>query len=262
DAVRGRRPRARAALRAAARGGRGLARAPAAGRPGDHGPRLGRRARGRAGRARAAPAPRRRTGPAARRGRADATAARHGLPHPAAHGARAEMRPRGALVAAAAAALLLPGCGESSTSPGATGGAAPAAGRAPSVLLITLDTTRADHLGAYGDAQAQTPVLDGLAARGLLFERAWSPAPLTLPSHASILTGLYPVEHGARDNTLYRVGDECLLLSEALAERGWTTGAFVGSVILARKYGLAQGFATYRGVQGAAADAEPGAGAG
>ena len=162
---------------------------------------------------------------------------------------------RGALVAAAA--LLLPGCGESSTP-----STAPAAGRAPSVLLVTLDTTRADHLGAYGDTQAQTPVLDGLAARGLLFERAWSPAPLTLPSHASILTGLYPVEHGARDNTLYRLGDECLLLSEALAARGWTTGAFVGSVILARKYGLAQGFATYRGVQGAAADAEPGAGAG
>jgi arylsulfatase A-like enzyme len=162
------------------------------------------------------------------------------------------------------AALLAPGCGDSSSpssaSPGATG-AAPS-GRAPSVLLVTLDTTRADHLGAYGDAAAQTPTLDALAARGLLFERAWSPAPLTLPSHASILTGLDPVEHGARDNTLYRVGDECLLLSEVLADRGWSTGAFVGSVILARKYGLAQGFQTYRGVAGAAAEVEPGAGRG
>ena len=172
------------------------------------------------------------------------------------------MRVRRALVVAvAAAALLAPGCGESSPSTSPAAGGAPGAGRATSVLLVTLDTTRADHLGAYGDAQAQTPVLDGLAARGLVFERAWSPAPLTLPSHASILTGLYPVEHGARNNTFYRVGDECLLLSEVLAARGWTTGAFVGSVILARKYGLAQGFATYRGVQGAAADAEPAAGA-
>jgi len=160
------------------------------------------------------------------------------------------MRPASvACVLAASWALLAAGCGEERA-------ADRAADRPPSVLLITLDTTRADRLGAYGHAAAQTPALDGLAARGLLFERAWSPAPLTLPSHATILTGLYPVEHGARDNTLFRVGEPCELLSEALAAEGWRTGAFVSSVVLARKYGLGQGFEVYRGVSGAAAEGE------
>jgi hypothetical protein len=173
---------------------------------------------------------------------------------PMACGRRDDRAP--ALAAVAAAAAAAPGCGETATGP--TAGPGPAT-RPGSVLLITLDTTRADRLGAYGAGSAQTPSIDGLASRGLLFERAWSPAPLTLPSHASILTGLYPVEHGARDNTLYRVGDEIQLLSEALAARGWRTGAFVGSVVLARKYGLGQGFEIYRGVPGGAVEAGPAA---
>src|SRR6185436_6724365 len=70
----------------------------------------------------------------------------------------------------------------------------------PNILLITLDTTRADHIGAYGDRRARTPNLDRLAASGVLFERAISAAPLTLPAHASLLTGRYPFRHGVRNN--------------------------------------------------------------
>jgi len=139
---------------------------------------------------------------------------------------------------------------------GGCGDARPPEGR-PSVLLVTLDTTRADHLGCYGHAAARTPVLDGLAARGLLFERAWSPAPLTLPSHASILTGLPPVEHGARDNGLYRVGDECVLLPEVLQPAGWTTGAFISSAVLSKRFGLGQGFDDYHGFTAEAPADEP-----
>src|SRR5688572_7573412 len=68
------------------------------------------------------------------------------------------------------------------------------------VLLITLDTTRADRLGCYGYSKAMTPAIDQLAQEGVLFERAYSPAPLTLPVHASLFTGLYPPEHGLRTN--------------------------------------------------------------
>ena len=70
----------------------------------------------------------------------------------------------------------------------------------PNVILITLDTTRADHLGCYGNADARTPALDGLARRGVLFSQAATPAPLTLPSHSSIMTGFYPPYHGVRLN--------------------------------------------------------------
>jgi arylsulfatase A-like enzyme/Tfp pilus assembly protein PilF len=157
------------------------------------------------------------------------------------HAPRRILRRGARRAAGRALALLLAGCG------GASGEGAPAAGRGPgpSVLLVSFDTTRADRIGAYGDADAETPALDALAARGLLFERAWAAAPITLPSHATLLTGLYPHEHGARDNGLYRVPDETLLLAEVLAGRGWRTGAFVGSIVLAPRYGLDQGFEVY-----------------
>src|SRR5262245_35988678 len=70
----------------------------------------------------------------------------------------------------------------------------------PSVLLVTIDTLRADHVGAYGDAEAHTPTLDALAAGGTTFDEAIATVPLTLPSHTSILTGLYPPHHGVRHN--------------------------------------------------------------
>ena len=117
----------------------------------------------------------------------------------------------------------------------------------PAILLVTLDTTRADHIGAYGYSAARTPTIDDLARRGVLFERAWAPTPITLPSHASLLTGVYPGAHGVRDNGTFRVAPEALLLSEVLLEQGFRTAAFVGSFVLDAGFGLAQGFEEYGG---------------
>ncbi len=115
----------------------------------------------------------------------------------------------------------------------------------PNVLLITLDTTRADRLGAYGYERIQTPVIDRLAAEGVLFERAITAAPLTLPAHTSIMTGLYPPRHGVRDNGGFFVRDETVTLAERLREQGYRTGAFVGAYVLDSRWGLNQGFDTY-----------------
>src|SRR5574342_49397 len=93
------------------------------------------------------------------------------------------------------------------------------------VLLITVDTLRADHLGAYGGKEVRTPVIDTLADEGVLFENAVTPAVMTLPSHASILTGTYPPTHGIRDNGDYRLGEGALTLAEVLRSRGFRTGA-------------------------------------
>lgn len=114
------------------------------------------------------------------------------------------------------------------------------------LLLVTLDTTRADHLGAYGWQAARTPTLDRLAREGLLFENAVAPAPITLPSHASILTGVAPPAHGVRDNGIFELSPEAELVSEVLRREGWRTGAFVGSFVLNGRFGLDQGFETYR----------------
>jgi arylsulfatase A-like enzyme len=115
----------------------------------------------------------------------------------------------------------------------------------PSILLVTLDTTRADRIGAYGRDGARTPTLDRLARQGILFERAIAPTPITLPSHASILTGVYPVAHGVRDNAVFALAPEARLVSEVLAERGWRSAAFVGSFVLHPRFGLDQGFEVY-----------------
>ena len=114
------------------------------------------------------------------------------------------------------------------------------------ILLVTLDTTRADRIGAYGHTAAHTPILDGLASRGVLFERAFAPTPITLPSHASILTGTWPTEHGVRDNGLFRLAAEATLLPEVLQRHGWRTGAFVAAYVLDASFGLDQGFEVYR----------------
>ena len=110
------------------------------------------------------------------------------------------------------------------------------------LLVVTLDTTRADRLGCYGFDAARTPVLDRLAARGVLAERALTVAPITLPAHASLFTGLYPIDHGVRDNGIFVLADESHTLAETLAARGYQTAAFVSSFILARATGIAQGF--------------------
>jgi arylsulfatase A-like enzyme/Tfp pilus assembly protein PilF len=114
-----------------------------------------------------------------------------------------------------------------------------------SLLLITLDTFRADFLGVNGTSRVATPHLDALARGGVNFTRARAPVPLTLPSHASILTGTYPPGHGVRDNGSFRLADERLTLAEVLGERGYATAAFVASFVLDSRFGLAQGFAVY-----------------
>ncbi len=114
------------------------------------------------------------------------------------------------------------------------------------VLLVTIDTLRADHVSAYGrpDAPA-TPAIDALAAQAVLFEQAVAPAPLTLPSHASLLTGQWPFRHGARDNGGFRLPAAAVSLAEVLRARGYSTAAFVGSFVLDSRFGLDQGFEHY-----------------
>jgi arylsulfatase A-like enzyme len=116
---------------------------------------------------------------------------------------------------------------------------------APTVLLVTWDTVRADRVGAYGATSGATPRLDALAAAGLLCEAARAPAPITLVSHATLLTGLPPRRHGVHDNGAFRLGREHVLLSEVLAAQGWRAGAFVGAFVLDAQYGLDQGFEVY-----------------
>ncbi|MEX0726995.1 MAG: sulfatase-like hydrolase/transferase [Planctomycetaceae bacterium] len=113
------------------------------------------------------------------------------------------------------------------------------------LLIITLDTTRADHIGCYGYAGAQTPAIDHLAKRGVLFERAMATAPLTLPSHATMFTGLQPPEHGLVTNGKGRLPEDLLTLAEILSNEGYRTSAFVAAFVLDSKFGLDQGFETY-----------------
>jgi arylsulfatase A-like enzyme/tetratricopeptide (TPR) repeat protein len=115
----------------------------------------------------------------------------------------------------------------------------------PNILLITLDTTRADHLGAYGNRRARTPNLDRLAASGVVFERAIAAAPLTLPAHASLLTGRYPFAHGVRNNGSFTLGEATPTLATALRDAGYRTAAFVSAFVLDHRYGLARGFDRY-----------------
>ena len=115
----------------------------------------------------------------------------------------------------------------------------------PNVLLVTIDTLRADRLGCYGFGLAYTPASDRLAREGVRCTDAVSSAPITLPAHCSIMTGLYPPAHGVRDNGNYALGADAVTLAERLQEAGYRTGAFVSAAVLTRRYGLDQGFATY-----------------
>ncbi|MBU0754373.1 MAG: sulfatase-like hydrolase/transferase, partial [Planctomycetes bacterium] len=113
------------------------------------------------------------------------------------------------------------------------------------LLLITLDTTRADRLGCYGYEKAQTPALDRLAGEGVRFEQAFSNVPLTLPSHATIFTGLYPMEHGLRVNGRAALGAATGTMAEQFRDQGYDTGAFVAAFVLDARFGLDQGFDRY-----------------
>jgi choline-sulfatase len=132
----------------------------------------------------------------------------------------------------------------------------PAAQPARHVVLITIDTLRADRVGAYGAREAQTPALDGLARDGARFDRAWAPAPITLPSHASLLSGRYPPAHGARHNGM-AVGNSVPTLATTLKDAGFATGAFVSAFPLDRRFGLARGFDVYDDELPRAADGRP-----
>jgi arylsulfatase A-like enzyme/thioredoxin-like negative regulator of GroEL len=113
------------------------------------------------------------------------------------------------------------------------------------IVLVTIDTLRADHLGCYGAQRAHTPHLDAIAEAGVRFAVALSPAPLTLPAHASLMTGLDPPGHGVRHNSLFRLGAELPTLAEGLREAGYATAAVVGALVLERRFGLARGFDHY-----------------
>lgn len=115
------------------------------------------------------------------------------------------------------------------------------------VILFTLDTTRADRIGAYGASGARTPVLDALAARGVRFDDAQTSAPITGPAHAAIFTGVYPARHGVRDNATTPLPERATTMAERLSEAGFATGGFIGAFVLDRAYGFAQGFATFSG---------------
>ncbi|MGH9471594.1 MAG: sulfatase-like hydrolase/transferase [Terriglobales bacterium] len=115
----------------------------------------------------------------------------------------------------------------------------------PNLILITLDTVRADHLGVYGDARAHTPALDALARQGMWFAHAYTTVPLTLPSHAAILTGTYPFDNGVRSQPGFRLGDRLPTLATLLDHAGYATAAVLGSSILDRRFGLARGFQDY-----------------
>ena len=124
------------------------------------------------------------------------------------------------------------------------------AGRRPSpksvnVVVVTLDTLRADRLSSYGFRGIRTPNIDGVAAEGVLFEQATATAPMTLPSHASIFTGLIPPHHGVRDNGGFFLDPSKVTLAERMKQAGYATGAFVGAWVLDSRWGLDQGFDTY-----------------
>jgi arylsulfatase A-like enzyme/Tfp pilus assembly protein PilF len=143
-------------------------------------------------------------------------------------------------IAIAGAALLVL-AGAACSSPRTTGSRA----KPRNVLFITMDTTRADRIGAYGCKTVATPTLDALAADGIRFARSVTSIPLTLPAHSSLMTGTNPMHHRVRDNGGFFLGDDQKTLAEILSENGFATGAVVGSFVLNRHWGLNQGFASY-----------------
>ncbi|HEV2117498.1 MAG TPA: sulfatase-like hydrolase/transferase [Terriglobales bacterium] len=121
-----------------------------------------------------------------------------------------------------------------------------AASRAPvNLLLVTIDTLRPDHLGCYGDRQVHTPNIDSLADAGTRFEHAYTPVPITLPSHTVIMTGTYPMYSGMHDFSGNRLNPQQPTLASILKAQGYATGAVLGSAVLDHRFGLNQGFDFY-----------------
>jgi len=115
----------------------------------------------------------------------------------------------------------------------------------PNLLLVTIDTVRADRLGCYGYEAARTPELDALAERGVLFEQAYTPAPMTLPAHSTLMTGLLPPQHGARVNGMHTLPEDIPTLAEQTGAAGYRTGAFIAAYVLDGRFGLNRGFEVY-----------------
>ncbi len=113
------------------------------------------------------------------------------------------------------------------------------------VVLVTIDTLRSDRLAAYGYGAGSAPHIDALAREAVVYERAYAPAPLTLPSHATLLTGLEPTAHGVRSNLGYALDSRHPTLATLLGARGYATGGFVSAYVLRRATGIAAGFTTY-----------------
>jgi arylsulfatase A-like enzyme/Tfp pilus assembly protein PilF len=142
----------------------------------------------------------------------------------------------GALIAALGFTTLiagLPACGPERDSP------------TPPIILISIDTCRADHVGCYGTGPSATPNLDRLAAHALRFTHVLSPVPMTLPSHCSMFTGMTPLGHGVHDNLTYRLDDGCLTLPEILRKHGYRTAGITGAFVLDARFGIGQGFEHY-----------------
>ena len=152
---------------------------------------------------------------------------------------------RFSLVVVGVLALVTLGCDKAPSTPADTMQLETGQAQGFNLLLITLDTTRPDHLGCYGDRNARTPTIDALARRGILFTEALTNVPITLPAHATILTGLAPDQHGVHDNGLYRLAPESVTLAEQCRDAGYLTAAFVSCFVLDRRFGLDQGFDTY-----------------
>ena len=134
------------------------------------------------------------------------------------------------------AALICSGIASSSCG----GGSAPA----PNIVLISVDTLRADRLGCYGAKRETSPTIDALARRGVLYEDVTATSPWTLPSHASLLTGLYPSRHGVKDRE-HQLGAEVLPLAEILTGAGYRTRAIVNALYVSERFGLGRGFEAY-----------------
>ncbi len=124
------------------------------------------------------------------------------------------------------------------------------------VILISIDTCRADHLSCYGFERETTPQIDAIARQGILFKNAQTPVPLTLPAHCSMLTGTYPPYHGVHRNREYQLSDSQVTLAEILREQGYATGGIISSFTLDKMFGTAQGFDIYHDRFGGAAGSD------
>jgi len=159
---------------------------------------------------------------------------------------RRAFRPAGGRLTAGVLAILVAGATACDSDRASRAAPLPAGAlRGANVLLVTIDTLRADRVGAYGSTRVLTPTLDRLAAEGLRFATAYAHVPLTLPSHASLLTGSYPTRHGVRDNGAFRLDDKLPTLAGALKSSGYRTAAFVGSFVVDARFGLDRGFDLY-----------------